>query len=227
MGYLDDLRKRAAALEGQQREDVEAIERNIIAVEDVCKGCFHYWLDLARQLNVLRPAVPTRYVFDARHALEPADELRFDEFQVDSRLKALRNLEVRDHVVIACWARSGRKLSIAKDFPPDAERLEARLAQAGIHPVLETVRDAQSGHFIETRYEFHADVRVAVRLTPDHERGRVQFEATNVEGLKSLTLEFAAGDVDEPLLDELSKWWLGEPSRFVASGRIARIVEPR
>lgn len=29
------------------------------------------------------------------------------------------------------------------------------------------------------------------------------------------------------MLDELSKWWLGEPHRFVAAGRVVKVVEPR
>ena len=229
MGYLDDLRKRADALAGQQRDDAEAFRRNAGAVETACMASFRYWLDLARQLNVLRPPVTARYPFDARNVLDATSvaDFRFDEFRVDSRLKKLREFEVHDHVVIACWARSGQHLTIAKNFPPDAERLEARLAQAGITPVLESVRDPESGRFIETRYSFDADVHVMVRLVPDHEQGRVKFEATNLDGLKSLVVEFAGADVNDALLDELSKWWLGDPSSFVTSGRVTRVVEPR
>lgn len=228
MGYLDDLKKQAAAITERQRIDEAAFERNASVTDAACKATFHYWLDLARQLNVLHPPVPQRFAFDNRHVLDGVlDRLRFDDFRVDARRKPMRNLEVYDHVVIGCWVRGGKRMSITKDFPPDMERLEARLTQAGVVVLADVQRDLETGKFRSARYDFEADVRVGVRLHPDHEQGRVQFAAQNFEGLATLFVEFAAADVGTPLLDELAKWWLGEPNGFVAAGKIVRLLEPR
>lgn len=228
MGYLDDLKRQAAQLSEQRLLHQATFERNALATDAACKTVFHYWLDLARQLNVLRPAVPGRYTFDQRNVLDGVlDHLRFDDFRVDARRKQLGNLEVYDHVVIFCWVRGGRRMALAKDFPPDMERLEARLTQAGVVVVADVSRDVQTGKFREARYEFEADVRVGVRLTPDHEQGKLQFAMQNFDDLATLVLEFEAAAVTTDLLDELSKWWLGEPQRFAASGRLVRVMEPR
>ena len=228
MGYLDDLKKQADALTDQQRIDEAAFERNALLTDSACKTTFQYWLELARQLNVLRPPVPTRFTFDTRNALDGVVEgLHFDDFRVDARRKRMRNLEVYDHVVITCWVRGGRSMTLSKNFPPEMERLEARLAQAGVVAVPDLQRDLNSGKFREARYEFEANVRVGVRLHPDHEQGRVQFAAQNFEGLNTLVVEFPAFDVTLALLDELAKWWLGDPNGFVASGRVVKLIEPR
>lgn len=228
MGYLDELKQQADALSRRQRVDAAGFERHAAATEAACKTAFQYWLELSRQLNVLRPPAPSRYVLDARHVLDgPADGLRFDDFRVDARRKQLRNLDVHDHVVIGCWLRGGREMALVKDFPPEMERLEARLAQAGIVTLADPQRDPATGRFRAAHYRFEADVRVTVRLLPDHEQGRVQFAARNLDGLSTLFVEFDAVRVDAALLDELAKWWLGEPNGFVAAGRIVRIVDPR
>ena len=228
MGYLDDLKRQAAALTAQRELDMAAFERHALATDAACKTVFHYWIDLARQLEVLQPPVPSRYVFDGKNVLDGVlDRLRFTDFRVDARRKRLADLEVYDHVVIMSWVRGGKRLSVTKDFPPDMERIEARLAQAGVVVLPDIERDVQTGRVRHARYDFEADVRVGVRLLPDHERGRLQFAVQNFEDLATLTIEFAAGDVDTALLDELSKWWLGEPQRFLAAGRVVKVVEPR
>lgn len=227
MSYLDQLRKQADELSSRQRIDDVAFGRNALLTDVACKNALQYWLDLARQLNVLRPPVPARYAFDSRHALDGAkDGLRFEDFRVDARKQRLRDLELYDHVVINCVVRGGRRLTLAKNFPPDVERLEARLAQAGVMVIGEPQRDA-AGKLRETLYAFEAEVRVGVRLQPDHEQGRVQFACSNLDGLATRVVEFEAFAVGSKLLDELSKWWLGEPNGFVAAGNLVKVVEPR
>ena len=227
MGFLDELKAQAEALQNRQRRDEAAFERNALRTDEACKTAFHYWLDLARQLNLLRPPVPVRYVFEPQHVLDgPAESLHFEDFQVDARRHRVRNLELYDHVVISCWVRGARRMTIAKDFPTDIERLDARLAQAGVVVAGDPQRDAESGRFREMRYDFEADVRVGVRLLPEPEHGRLQFACSNLDGLGSVNLEFAATDVDVALLDELAKWWLGRPSGFLAAGRVVRMYQP-
>jgi hypothetical protein len=62
---------------------------------------------------------------------------------------------------------------------------------------------------------------------PDHEQGKLQFTTTNFDRLESLIVEFPAQQVGTELLDELAKWWLGEPNTFTSSGQIVQIIEPR
>jgi hypothetical protein len=228
MSFLDDLKKQADALRSRQEVDETTFLRNAQVTDAACKATFHYWLELAKQLEVIRPPVRVRYEFGGRHALDgPADGLRFGEFRCDARRKTMRGVELYDHVVVSCWVRGGRRMTIDKDFPTDIERLRARLQQAGITAPSHIVRDDATGRFVAERYEFDADVRVGARLSPDHESGRVEFTAMNFDGLESMVVEFPAASVDTALLDELAKWWLGEPHRFTAPGKIVRMIDPR
>ena len=68
------------------------------------------------------------------------------------------------------------------------------------------------------RYTFIADFAASVLITPDHDRAVLLFSASNLDGLEQATVEFDAAEVDERRLDELARWIVGEPNRFLDGG---------
>jgi hypothetical protein len=121
---------------------------------------------------------------------------------------------------------SGREFDLAKDFPPEIEKLEARLAQAGIHCPGERVNDPDSGRFVQMRFRFVADVVIGVRVEPLHESGQLRFVLRNFDGLGTVTATFAAPEVTTGRLDDLAKWWLGQPQRFLDGAVAVQRSEP-
>ena len=125
MGFLDELKAQAEALQNRQRRDEAAFERNALRTDEACKTAFHYWLDLARQLELLRPPVPVRYVFEPQHVLDgPAESLHFEDFQVDARRHRVRNLEPTPQTTGAEGEREIRRQR--KDREHDQRPTEAR-----------------------------------------------------------------------------------------------------
>ena len=111
-----------------RRQDIGALERNALVTDSACQSAARYLATLARQLNVLQPLCRAVFRFDNRHTFS---QLRFSDFRSDARMKKLRDAEVFDHVVLGFTAKTGTRVSIAKDFPPEIEKLEARLRQCG------------------------------------------------------------------------------------------------
>lgn len=219
MGLLDDLRRQAQARQNQQERDQASLARNAALVEGACRTAFQYWLDLARQLNILEPRTQVRHALDARHVFEA---LPMREFRVDARRQSLVGQPLHEHVQILCTLASGRELVLTKDMPPEIERLESRLHAASVRFHHEIVRDADSGRYLHHRYEFTADFSASVKLLPVHDDGVVQFQVQNFEGFESLLLEVAAFEVNQVLLDELARLMLGEPNGLVGMGRVLR-----
>jgi len=222
VGFLDDLKRQAEAIKTQQTVDVAALARNTALADAACKSVLQYWMELAPQLNVLQPRAPMRFSLDNRTALEGL--VRCD-FRVDSRRKQLRGQEVFDHVVLHAFQKSGRAIKISKDFPPEIERLESRLRQAGITADVTIVRDPNNGRLEEVRYVFTADVVLMLRLLPDHDHGRLRFQINNLDSLETVNVEFAAHAVTSALLDELSRWLTGDTHEFLKQGENLRRVE--
>lgn len=219
MSFLDDLKRQADALQARQQNDAADFERNAQLTEAACKSVFLYWLDLVKQLNVLAPSSPGRHVLDNRHAFQG---LPMRDFRVDARRQQLRGLDLHDHILLSCRIGDGRALALKKDMPPEVEKLEARLRAAAVKFAPEPVREPETGRYLHTRYEFKLDFLAFVRLRPQHERGTLQFQVENFEGFEGLVLEMAATDANRAALDELAKFMLGQPSRFLQCGRLLR-----
>ncbi len=220
MGFLDQLKQRADALKAEQQRNAGASERNAMLADAGCKAALQYWMQLAQQLNVLRPVSRARFAFDARHVVEGVAAC---EFSVDARRKGLDSHEGYDHVVLQWLVRGGRRLKIDKDFVADIDRLEARLRQAGIQPDTTAQRDPDKGKLLAMQYAFDDTVACAVRVHPDHAQGRLRWQVMNLDGLETLRFSTAAVEVGNGRLDELARWIVGEPHRFLEGvGDLAR-----
>jgi hypothetical protein len=222
VGFLDDLKRQADALKTQQTLDTATLARHAALVEAACKTTLQYWMELAQQLNVLQPTPPVRFSLDKSTAL---DGLKRCDFRVDARRKQHRGQEAFDHVVIHALQKSGRTLSMSKDFPPEIERLEARLRQAGITPDTQWVRHPESGRLEEVRFNFAADVTLMVRVLPNHDEGTLRFQISNFDGLETVNADFPAHLVGSDLLDHLARWLMGEPNAFLKQAQNLRRVE--
>jgi hypothetical protein len=222
MSFLNDLKRQADALKTQNTEDAALLARNAALVEGACKAVWQYWLDLAQQLNVLQPVPPLRFSLDKATAI---DQLRRGDFQVDARRKQHRGQEVFEHVVIHAVQKTGRMLTMRKDFPPEIERLEARLRQAGITPDMKWVRNEDNGRLEEVIFNFKADVTLIARLLPDHDQGLVRFQLNNFDSLETVTAEFPAREVGSELLDQLARWMVGQPNDFLRRAAQVKRVE--
>ena len=229
MGFLDDLKNKAQALESQLRDEGAEAARRTTEVEAACAQTWRYLEELARQLQVLQPPCTTRFVIDPRAVVSG---MRYSNFTADVRRKRidmgpLAAPEVVDHMVLTARLVSGQSFRLTKDFPPEIERLEARLAQGGIRCIGEPVRDVATGRFLQNRYDFVADLVVGVRVLPLHGQGRLQFVIQNFDGLLTIKATFAAEQITPARLDELAKWWVGEPQRFLDGAVEVLRIEPR
>ena len=129
MGYLDELKRQADEARARNTVDLAALERNSLVTDGACQAAFRYLASLAQQLNVLQPVSKAAYRFDAKNTFRNSEDqqlpLRFPAAQEQ------RNAEVFDHVVLGFDLKTGTRVTIAKDFPPEIEKLEARLTQCG------------------------------------------------------------------------------------------------
>ena len=165
VGYLDELKRQADEAKARQTQDIGALQRNAMLTDSACQVAARYLNTLAQQLNVLQPASKAVWRFDNRTSF---DQLRFSDFRADSRLKKLRYAEVFDHVVLNFAAKTGQRVTLAKDFPPEIEKPESRLRQCGTNYEASGSRPEKRASS-RRRFQFVADFVSSVRLFPDHD----------------------------------------------------------
>ena len=222
MGYLDELKRQADEARARNTVDTAALERNSLVTDAACQAAFRYLSSLAQQLNVLQPVSKAVFRFDAKNTFR---NLKMSGFRCDSRMRKNRGNEVFDHVVLAFDLKTGTRVTISKDFPPEFEKLEARLTQCGAVFHSETLVDPANGRFLEKRFEFKADFNGVVRIIPDHDSAWIQFQMVNLEGFETVSVQFPAFEVGSQRLDDLARWIVGEPSGFLRGGQQLRRVE--
>jgi hypothetical protein len=223
VGLLDDLKKQAEQLRTNQGQDAAALQANIDATELACQMVFKYWIELAKQLSVIKPISKGRYTFDSRLAV--FEGLQFTNFRADVRTRDLHSRQVSDNVTLFWDLRTGKEVRLTLDFPSDIERLEARIRQAGVRCIPDVVRNHATSKIVEVHYEFVADMQAQVRMRAYHEEARVEFELDNLDGLNHWVIRFDAAQINTALLDELAKWLLGQAHQFRDKGKLLEIRE--
>lgn len=210
MGFLDQLKQQADAVKSAQQQRDGHRERQAMLTDAACKAAYQYWLQLAQQLEVLKPVPRARFVLDARHVLQGVPATGF---RADARRRSLHGQEAFDHVVLHWSVKGGHRVVMRKDFVADIERLEARLRQAGIRADASATRDPDTGKLLAMQYEFDDEVAGSMRLTPDHDQARIQVKAQNLEGLETVLFTLPVVELSTARLDELARWIVGEPHR--------------
>lgn len=219
MGFLDDLKRQADAVRERQDLDGADLARRRETTEQACGPAARYLRTLADQLEVLKPHSRARYALDRRHVF---DGLPMTDFFADARRTDLGGQPVHQQLVLHWQLKTGRTLALIKDFPNEIEQLDARLHQSAAPVHKEVLRDPGNGKVVEVRYEVQADFRASVKLVPRHELARIELVAVNLDGLETVSGWLPAAELTEERLDELAKWIVGQPHRFLDGVRELR-----
>lgn len=224
MGFLDDLKRQAEALRARD-DDQQRLQLHVVQAVDAAASALRAYLhELAQSLEAIRPAAHVRYLLDRQVVLQ---DLPRENFRFDSRRARVLDLDVVDHMHLGCQVRGGARVRLAKDFVTDIELLEGRLNQAGILGERDTVRHPDSGKLLEIVYDFEPEVQLSLSVRCRHEAGRLEFTLRNLDGLETVSCSLAPEAVTPWRLDELARWWTGEPHRFLEGAQDLRRVEAR
>ncbi|MDP3760834.1 MAG: hypothetical protein Q8R01_10010 [Ramlibacter sp.] len=215
MSFLNQLKSQANALRSQQSQDQLNFGEKTAQTEDACRFALQYLHDLAKHLNVIGPKAP-RFSLDGK---TPWPAMKLVEFRVDSRKKVLRDREAFDYFAIG-WRivpQVGQPVggTVSVNFPPDLQRVEARLAMGPVKHERKEVRHPEKNTLLALQFDYLTETRGNVVVTPDHDKAELGFRLMNANGFEILNTTWPAARIRAELLDELAKLIVGEPNRFV------------
>jgi len=214
VSFLNQLKSQANALRSQQSQAQLNFEENTAQTEEACRFALQYLHDLAKHLNVIGPKAP-RFSLDGK---TPWPAMKLAEFRVDSRKKMLRDREAVDYFAIG-WRivpQVGQPVggTVSVNFPPDLQRVEARLAMGPVKHERKEVRHPEKNTLLALQFDYVTETRGNVVVTPNHEKAELAFRLMNANGFEVLTTTWPAATIRAELLDELAKLIMGEPNRF-------------
>lgn len=215
MSFLSELKSRANALQGLQPDARHDLGANTLACELACRTALMYLQDLCAQLNVIQPPALGAYSLDGKVPFPALAQLNF---RCDARRKMLRNAEVFDHIGVGWDLRPGTGLvathTVTVNFPPDLERVVQRLSVGQIQHERKDLRHPDTNKLLAYVFDYQTESRAFITMTPDHDAGRIAFRVSNVGGFGVINTTYPAAQVTQPLMDELAKKLVGQPSRF-------------
>ncbi len=215
MSFLSQLKSQAHALQSEQTAQDALTDANIQVTEAAGKTAWLYLVELAKQLNVIKPAGP-KLSLDGK---KPWPDMQLVDFRTDARKKRLRDKEVYDFLVMAWRVVPAHSAplpsSVSANFPPDLERIEKRLAAGHVKHERVNVRHPEKNTLQAIRFDHVTEASATITITLDHPKAQLLFRLAGVQGFQIDNMAYPAAQVQSPLLDELAKLVVGQPSRFV------------
>lgn len=214
MGFLNQLKSQAEARRAQEDRQQADLEANYAATEAACRAVLNYFNELARHLNVLQPDSPA-YTLDGKTRW-PTCALQ--DFRVDARRKRWRDRDAADYVAIG-WRiepRPGeaRMHTVTVNFPPDLERVQARIHAGNLKHERKEVRDPAKNALKAYVFECETQSRASVMATAEHDIAAITFRMTNTSGFGTQTVTMDAERIGQRVLDELAKMVVSQPHAF-------------
>lgn len=215
VSFLNQLKSQADAIQAKSREHQTEKDLCIESTEGAALTTWLYLAELVKQLNVIQPDGP-ELTLDGK---TPWPRMKIVNFHIDSRKKMLRDKEVFDYIAVS-WQivpHEGEKLSgsVSANFPPEMKRIEDRLFFGFVKHEKVDVRDPEKNTLKEFRYDYKTQARAGVTVTANHDESRLDFRLANLQGFQISTPSYPSSEIQPPLLDELAKLILGQPSWFV------------
>ena len=215
MSFLNQLKTQAKTLQTQQERDTADLDRNTAETAKASDLTLYYLRELAGQLNVISPSAP-KFTLDGK---TPWPAMKFVEFRVDSRKKMLRNKEVIDFIGMG-WRvvpQVGNPVggTVKVNFPPDLERVKARLMMGPVKHEVKELRDPEKNKLLALQFDYVTETRGSAMVTPDHDKAQVAFRIMNATGFEILNTTYPAALVKHEVLDELAKLIVAQPHRFL------------
>lgn len=210
MGLLDDLKKKADALQTQQLTQDQLRQADVDAVDKALRDTFRYLDDLLKQLTVIKPENASTFSLPA---LGDIKGLKFDEAFINYRQKREGARDVFDYVALYIKWAGDKPMMVVRDLPPAIERLRKQLDEYNLKfDVKEDFNERRS--ITKATFNVQCRVRSDVEIRGLYGQGKLRIEAKNLLRFGADYFTVPAEDISEPVLEELARMLLGEPSGF-------------
>lgn len=208
MGLLDELRRQADGIRDDARGARQRREENLAATESAAARMFKYFVDLFKQLEVIRPANPTAYAIPHFGTLEG---LKLAEAFADYRRKMLGDRQVYDYLSFMITWAAEPPMVVTRDMPNTVKAARDALWQYGLRAVEEEVRLPGAGTQ-KVVFTLPRKLVTHMTVTVNYEDATLDVATRNLMRLGQDDFRFPAASVTETLVEELARATLGQRS---------------
>jgi hypothetical protein len=212
---LARLKQQAQTLQqGANQRDAE-LEARALQLSTSIGTAFHYLDDLVKQLNIIKPAIPKEFIFPGNIVFAG---MSWVEGAADFRMVPTASEDRRYESLTARFRiASPQQITVDRDAI-GVEPLRKTLHDYGIAFSIEEKQNAR--HQVErARFSFPCEIKAGFLIKADYEAGHLLLRTRNIDRFGMMEFRLQAEDLNQETLDELTKLFLGEKSRFLAMYR--------
>lgn len=207
---LDSLRAQSDAMRGQDSPVKRTPDEALKELDRRMWKSFK-WLDEAvGHLAVIRPVINHEYRIDGVLSIASP---QFDQGFVSYRRRPTAGQEVVEHIEL--FYRVALPKPIDLTFPVSSARsIDDRLRAAQLKFQYRAINDEDQ---VVRRGLFQVTPAVTafIKFVPDYRRQTVEVTLRNVDRFETVAVEFAADKFDDPTLEDLIRFILGEDNAFL------------
>lgn len=208
---LTRLKQQAETLQ-QDASQTDAV-RAIIATQlsKSLGAAFHYLDDLVKQLNIIKPPIPKEFVFAGNI---PFAGMSWVEGAADFRMVPGATDDRRYDSLTARFRIAAPKQISLERVAPNIEPLRKQLHDYGILFSIDEQRNARN-QAESARFTFPCEIKAGFAFKADYEAGLLVLRTRNIDRFGMMEFRLKPAELNEETLDELTKLFLGEKSRFL------------
>ncbi|HDP89355.1 MAG TPA: FHA domain-containing protein [Thioalkalivibrio sp.] len=211
MGVLDELKRRAEQLKTEEARVAEQRAERLVHARDTLSPALariHAYLEeLAQQLEIVHPAVKADFPIRDVGVL---DGLSQGGYRVSREVDAAGT----HSVVFSCVLQSRRHYRFELSVPGQVDSWLNQLRMHGLKVDHAQVLEENSvGHRVWINVAGYVPVRL--RFSADVDNEAILLRVQNYDDLNELRHRIRPEQIDEPFLDELGRYILRKPNRFL------------
>ena len=219
---LETLRAQSDAVRGQGDDARRPVEEALRDIDRRLSRAFK-WLDEAvAHLEVIKPA--TSHEFRVNEVLT-IQSPKFENGFLSSRRKPAGSVDVIDQIELF-YKLTCEKPVVLRIPSAQVSAIEHRLTTCQIRYQYRTELDETRQHRFGI-FTVEPAVLATIRFVPDYRRQTVEVTMRNVDRFESVTLEFKAEAIEEPVLEDLVRLILGEANTFLRRAPLAGVGAAR
>jgi hypothetical protein len=105
---------------------------------------------------------------------------------------------------------------VSVNFPTDLQRVESRLAMGLVKHDRTELRLPEKKNALQSiRFDYVTATRGGITITPEHDRAQLAFRLLNTAGFEIVHTRWPAARISLDVMDELARYLLGQPNRFL------------
>ena len=219
MAFLDELKKEAEAQKLQEQTQTQsklaAVSQNFLHVQIRYKEIHHYLRELVNQLNVLTQDIKRTYMIEGFGQI---DDFRPCDYALNIDSIRIGQKDFANTIVFRFKCRTEKEISIERYVPSQIDSLKEHFWQSNLKYQCTEFKNDR-GLVARAVFKVTNEIPVTFRFSADFENAKILLQVKNFNGLTVNEYVYEAKEVTAELLEEMAKYVLEKPNKFVQLGR--------